>query len=73
MVRGIFIKIQMLMKILRFLQNFLKISRMFCENLRTNQNSAVVGGSGGRSPPEPEENFKIFQFKPNEKLQFNMC
>ena len=38
------------MKILRFLQNFVKISRIFRENLSTNQNYAVVGGSGGRAP-----------------------
>ena len=50
------------MKILRFLQIFLKISRIFRENLRTNQNYAVVGGSGGRSPPPrtPQKISKIF-------------
>ena len=43
------------MKILRFLQNFLKIYRIFRENLRTNPNYAVVGGSGGGAPRTPEK------------------
>ena len=40
--------------------DFYKISRIFRENLLTNQNYAAVGGSGGLSPPDAGENFKIF-------------
>ena len=49
---------------------FLKISRIFRENLRTNQNYAVVRGSGGGAPPDAGENFKNFYSKTNEKLPF---
>ena len=52
------------MKKLRFLQKFLKISRIFRENLRTNQNYAVVGGFGR------QRKFQKFLLKTNEKLQF---
>ena len=48
------------MKILLFLQKFLKISGIFRENLRKNQNYAVVGGSIGGAPRTPEKISKIF-------------
>ena len=58
------------MKILRFLQNFLIISRIFRENLRTNQNYAVVGGSGGGALRTPEKISKIFIQKPMKNYNF---
>ena len=48
---------------------FFQISRILRENLRENQNYAVVGGSGAE-PPDAGENFKIFYSKTNEKVQF---
>ena len=44
-------------------------SRIFPANLRTNQNFAVVGRSGGGVPRTPEK-ISIFKLKTNEKLQF---
>ena len=55
---------------MRFLQNFLKISQIFRENLRKNQNYAVVGGSEGQSPPDAGKICKNIYKKANEKLQF---
>ena len=39
---------------------FLKISRIFRENLRTNQNYAVVGVPGGGAPRTQEKISKFF-------------
>ena len=41
---------------------FLKIYRIFRENLRENQNYAVVGGSGAE-PPGSRRKFQKFLFK----------
>ena len=40
--------------------DFYKSSRIFRENLLTNQNYAAVGGSGGGALPDAVENFKKF-------------
>ena len=44
--------------------DFYKISRIFRENLLTNQNYAVVGGSGGGAHRTPEKIPKISMQKP---------